>query len=101
MAWDTSNRKHQLPPNWQDLRKQAKARANNICEHITDGERCTREGRELHHTGHNEDHRLEVLEWICVQCHKRETWKQARAAQTAKYVTARKRTPETHPGTLI
>lgn len=100
MAWDTSNRRAELPANWQQLRAQAKQRAHGICEHITDGARCTRQGRELHHTGDKHDHSLDMLEWICTECHKRETWQQARAAQTAKYVTARRREPEGHPGTL-
>lgn len=100
MAWNTSQRRTQLPPNWEDLRRQAKTRAHGICEHHTNGQRCTNPGTELHHTGDNTDHRLETLEWICRDCHKAETQQQARAAQTAKYTTARKRPPETHPGQL-
>jgi len=100
MAWGTSNRRSQLPRNWQQLRTAAKTRAGGICEHVTDGARCTTPGRELHHTGDNTDHRLEALEWICTDCHKRETQKQARASQTARYRDARRRTPETHPGSI-
>lgn len=100
MAWDTSNRRHQLPPNWQDLRRQVKARAQGICEYIDNEVRCTTPGTECHHTGHNEDHSINKLQWICTEHHKRETWKQARQSQTERYITARKRPPETHPGLI-
>lgn len=100
MAWDTSHRRTQLPRNWEDLRRQARTRAHGICEHTTNGTRCTHTGTELHHTGDNTDHRLETLEWICTNCHKQETQAQAQAARRATYIEARKRTPETHPGTI-
>ena len=100
MAWDTSRRRDQLPPNWHDLRRQAKTRAQGICEHHTNGQRCTNTGTELHHTQDNTDHRLEVLEWICRDCHRAETQRQAREAQTARYTTAKKRHPEPHPGLI-
>lgn len=100
MAWDTSTRRTQLPSNWQDLRRQAKQRANGICEHKTNGVRCTNPGKELHHTADNTDHRLEVLEWICRSCHRNETQRQSREAWNKRYIEARKREPEAHPGTL-
>lgn len=99
MAWSTSQRKTELPANWQSLRAQAKARAGGVCERRdTTGTRCTAQGRELHHTGDKHDHRLENLQWICPPHHQEETNRQAKAAQHTKYVAAKKRTPEPHPG---
>ena len=101
MAWNTSHRKTELPHNWADLRKQARARADDICEwRDSNGTRCTSPGRELHHTGNKHDHALSSLMWICTAHHKAETDKQAKAAQHAKYVTAKKRPREAHPGVL-
>lgn len=99
-GWASSNRRDQLPPNWQTLRRQAKTRAHGICEHATNGQRCTNPGTELHHTRDNDDHRLEVLEWICRDCHRAETQRQSREAWNKRYIEAKKRDPETHPGIL-
>jgi len=99
MAWSTSHRKDELPPNWAALRKQAKARAGDVCEFRDKaGVRCADKGSELHHTGRKFDHRLEVLMWICTPHHAGETARQAKAAQYAKYVAAKKRPTEQHPG---
>lgn len=101
MPWETSHRKSELPGNWAELRKQAKARAEGVCEwRDSRGVRCTRQGRELHHAGDKFDHDLVSLMWICTEHHKLETDAQGKAAQHAKYIAAKKRPGEAHPGIL-
>ncbi|WP_152030908.1 hypothetical protein [Agromyces aureus] len=98
MAWHSSNRRATLPKDWTTVRKRIRARADGMCEHRTNGRRCTNPGTECHHIGSATDHRDEMLEWICSDCHKVETQKQARAQQHAKYTAAKKRPTEAHPG---
>lgn len=100
MAWDTSRRRDQLPPNWQDLRRQTRTRADGICEHTDNGVRCTSLGTDCHHTGRNDDHRLEALQWLCRPHHDIETRRQSREAWNRRYIEAKKRDPEAHPGLL-
>ena len=98
MPWSTSDRRAHLPADWEARRRQVRARAGGKCEHKVNGLRCSNAGTECHHLGDRDDHRLEMLQWICADCHKQETKAQAKEAQRSKYVTARKRTPEAHPG---
>lgn len=81
------------------MRRRIKARAKGRCEYVDrDGKRCTRDGTDLHHKGNKHDHRDLMLMWICEPHHKGETQKQAKAAQHAKYVAARRHPVERHPG---
>ncbi|GGA72525.1 hypothetical protein GCM10011490_24120 [Pseudoclavibacter endophyticus] len=98
MGWETSNRRASLPREWHKLRAQAKKRAGGQCERITAGTRCRRQGTDLHHAGGRGSHNLGDLEWLCRTHHDAETQKQAKAAQHAKWVDAKRRTPERHPG---
>lgn len=97
MAWTTSKRKEELPPNWQTLRREAKRRAKGQCEDTRNGKRCTRKGRDLHHTN-RDNHTLDTMQWLCRPCHNRHTNRQAKAAQHARYIEAKKRPLEAHPG---
>lgn len=96
-GWNGSRRRDELPPNWGQLKKQAKARAGGRCERKTNGVRCDRAGKELHHIK-RDVHDLRWLEWLCPEHHRIETIKQAKAAQRAKYQAARYRQLEAHPG---
>lgn len=101
MGWDSSRRRDQLPPNWQQLRRAAKTRAHGYCEHVNDdGTRCTNPGTDLHHAGDRNDHRLEALQWLCREHHDVQTRRQSREAWNKRYIEAKKRSPETHPGLL-
>lgn len=95
-GWQTK-RRDELPSNWASLRKQASARAGGRCERKTNGVRCDRAGKELHHIK-RDVHDLRWLEWLCPEHHRIETIAQAKAAQRAKYQAARFRKPEDHPG---
>lgn len=99
MPWATSNRRATLPKDWSTIRRRIKARADGICEwRDTHGNRCTSQGTDCHHTGRSNDHSDENLMWICRTHHDMVTKQQAKAAQHARYVTAKKRQPEQHPG---
>lgn len=87
--WSSSNRRSQLPPDWERRRRrQLKA----------DGHRCTRchstERLEVHHAGDRDDH--DDLATLCHDCHATETNKQAAAARKPK--ASARRPPPPHPG---
>ena len=82
MAWNGSQRTHELPDDWKTRRQAVKLRADGQCENtLTSGHRCTAPGTECHHAGDKHDHRLESLRWLCHDCHDQITQQQARAAQ--------------------
>jgi 5-methylcytosine-specific restriction protein A len=96
MPWDSSNRRSELPTDWEQRRQTVKARAGGRCEvHMRNGSRCRDKGTECHHLGDKTDHRIEKLQWICHWHHARETAKQATEARgtlTERYPTRK------HPG---
>lgn len=97
MAWHTSRRRESLPPDWAKRRRECIRRAGGICEHRTrNGIRCKREATDADHRTHRDNH--DDLQALCSEHHKQKTQREARAAQNAKYMHARKRTPEQHPG---
>lgn len=81
MAWDGSRRRSQLPSDWKTIRERVKARANGQCEQLINGQRCPNPGTDCHHAGEPDDHRDEVLEWLCRDCHNVETAKEQQREQ--------------------
>jgi 5-methylcytosine-specific restriction enzyme A len=75
--WAGSNRRHELPPDWDRRRRTVLAR-DPICK-------CGNAlSTEVHHIGDPHDHSLDELEGICAQCHREETQRQAQAARRAR-----------------
>ena len=74
-AWEGSNRRATLPPNWDKLRRQILER-DPICT------KCgSALSTEVHHTGDSADHRLEMLAGICADCHGRTTIREREAGR--------------------
>jgi len=77
LAWDNSQRRQQLPRDWQQIRKRIHDRANGQCEQQVNGQRCPNTGTDCHHAGAPDDHRDESLQWLCRDCHNVETAKES------------------------
>lgn len=78
IAWAGSTRRSQLPPDWERRRRTVLAR-DEICQICHDAV-----ATEVHHTGDQDDHRLEQLAGVCAPCHKNETQKQAAQARQGR-----------------
>lgn len=89
MAWERSDRRARLPSNWEALREVVKRLAGGLCQ------RCGAPGNQCDHIIRGDDHRLENLMWLCVDCHRAKTQREANEAR----VPAR-RPPGRHPGLL-
>ena len=101
MGWETSQRRDDLPPNWATLRKQTFTRCNGICEHINEhGQRCTARATDCDHITRGNNHSLNNLQGLCSEHHKAKTQREAKQAQRARYIEARKRPQEDHPGLI-
>lgn len=101
MTWDTSRRRSQLPPDWAQLRKQVFARADHRCEHVeSSGQRCTAAATDCDHIKRGNNHALENLQGLCRTHHAQKTQQESRQAWNKRYIEARKRSPEEHPGAL-
>ena len=93
--WSSSNRRAQLPPDWEKRRQVVKLRAKNRCQAETHDPRCHGVGSECDHIGNPADHDLSNLQWLSGPCHAIKTQREAQAAKPK-----RKRQPERHPGRL-
>ena len=101
MGWTTSRRRDELPSNWQQLRRQTFTRCGGICEHREpDGQRCTNRATDCDHIKRGNDHSLDNLQGLCSEHHKAKTQREAKQSQRARYIEARKRPQEDHPGIL-
>ena len=94
--WASSERRTQLPPNWEQLRRERKRVAEGQCEADVHARECDGRGSECHHAGDPLDHRLEVLRWVHAECHRLETLQQAAAAKVSRL-----RPVETPPGLAL
>ena len=98
MSWEGSNRRAELPENWDALRAATIRRAGGRCEwRLPSRRRCPRPGTDVDHFGDKHDHgRLRLL---CAKHHDDHTAFQARQAKAA-VKQSRYRRGEEHPGTL-
>lgn len=97
MAWETSDRRHRLPGNWQTIRRQVQARADGKCQATYHDPRCNGIGTEADHITPGDDHSLDNLAWLSHECHKAKTARETGARSKAR---SRKRAPEPHPGLI-
>jgi 5-methylcytosine-specific restriction protein A len=81
--WSTSTRRASLPRDWSTRRRARRAIAADRCEAETHATGCDGLGRECHHAGDPDDHRIASLRWLHPACHQVETQEQAAAARAA------------------
>ncbi|MGW3486545.1 HNH endonuclease [Streptomyces sp. NPDC001054] len=99
-GWSGSNRRAELPPNWYtDIRPRVLARDEYRCRNRTGGRVCGRWANQVDHIGDKNDHRPEMLQALCAQCHGRKSSAQGNAARWAP-AARRDRPAERHPGLL-
>lgn len=94
MAWETSTRRAQLPPDWEKRRQATKDRAGNRCESKTHDPRCDGWGNECDHRTPGNDHDLTNLQWLNHWCH------QAKTIAERPSTPSRKRAAPQHPGVI-
>lgn len=100
-GWHRSNRRKELPKDWQKIRAMARLRAGGQCEHIsTSGVRCKRRGTDADHAFDRDLHSLYAIQWLCPEHHKRKTARESWAARVAKKVKGRRQRRDDNPSAL-
>lgn len=104
MAWETSDRKSRLPPNWLQLRKEVFELKGRLCLMLKDGVICGAEASDIDHIVPNDDDSIDNLQPVCRACHKRKSSSEGWHALRKKKAAARERVKkqygheEAHPG---
>lgn len=99
MAWDTSDRRLRLPPDWPAIRRAVKARAGGRCEYAHHVAACNGRGTDADHITPGDDHSLGNLQWLSAECHKDKTRRET-IARNKSMAALRKRPAEPHPGRI-
>lgn len=100
-GWKGSNRREELPDDWQVRRLKVKERAGGRCEHVSAaGVRCSRAGTDADHALGRWDHRIEALQWLCPEHHKRKTGQESWAAKRAQRRKGKRERKDDRPGAL-
>ncbi|QPB09603.1 HNH endonuclease [Streptomyces phage Sycamore] len=82
MAWASSNRRSELPPNWGAIRARVIRRDRGSCQGVlSEGALCGHPGTEVDHIRPGSDHTLGNLQLLCAWCHKRKTQAESQAAR--------------------
>lgn len=103
MGWETSNRRKDLPPNWNKVRQERfKVDGYRCTARDEYGQRCTFAAEECDHIGKRTDHRIEMLRSLCTWHHSKKTAEQGQEAMRKKMnkINQRFRITEKHPGDL-
>lgn len=96
MAWEGSDRRDRLPPNWAtEIVPRILKRDQNRCRIRLPG--CITLATEVDHIRRGDDHRDANLQSACPWCHARKSSAEGNAARV-RY--SRRRPPERHPGLL-
>lgn len=93
--WASSNRRAELPKDWQSIRQRVLRRDGYRCTYVEDDARCEAEATDVDHTEGRHDHSMKVLRSLCSPHHKRVTQEQAQAARVPL-----RRPREAHPGVI-
>jgi len=91
-----SNRRAELPPNWESLRTQVLRDSNYECRMGWQG--CLTRATEVDHIRRGNDHSISNLRAACSACHSKKSSREG-LAQRRALQARRKRPPERHPGT--
>lgn len=96
MAWESSDRRQRLPPDWQARVNAVWARDSGICRwRLPSGKRCPRKGRDVDHVINNDDHSLPNLRLLCGHHHDKKTqWESLAGRRKGR---GGKRQEERHP----
>ncbi len=96
MAWETSSRRSELPPDWDRVRADRLRKDGYRCTwKLPSGKRCPRPATDVDHVGDKMDHGR--LRSLCARHHAQRTQAQA---QAAKQKPPKGRPAEAHPGIL-
>jgi len=99
MAWDTSNRRAELPPDWRSKRRpRILARDGHQCQWPTELGPCGHPATDVDHKQPGNDHSDDNLWALCGWHHDHKTQGEAAAARRAKGYLSTKRSQEQHPG---
>lgn len=102
-TWSTSNRRSELPPNWEALRRQVMDRDGRRCTFGTaSGNRCPEDATDVDHIRPGSDHSLTNLRALCRWHHQRKSSSEGFAARYKRQqeIRQRFRRTEAHPGLL-
>lgn len=100
-GWKNSNRRQELPKDWQKIRAIARLRADGRCEHVSaSGVRCTRRGTDADHAFDRDNHSPFAIQWLCPEHHKRKTARESWAARAAARYKGRRKRDTQGPGAL-
>lgn len=95
-GWSNSNRRAELPPDWDARVAAVRARSGGRCEKIkSNGRRCANPSRDVDHAVHREDHAVEHLMDLCLWHHRHKTHEESAAARAPRGPS---RPAERHPG---
>lgn len=110
-GWTTSNRKQQLPSNWQTLRVFVLERDKYQCQHLDantvdidpvtgkqTGEICGRKANQVDHKVPGPDHTTENLQALCEYHHNKKSSSEGGKAKAAKEAALRESQKPKHPG---
>ncbi|WP_415940427.1 HNH endonuclease [Streptomyces sp. 039-1] len=85
MAWSSSDRRSELPPNWPAIRARVKRRDRGVCQGVlSEGALCGAPGTDVDHIRPGGDHSLGNLQLLCRWCHKRKTQRESHEARAVK-----------------
>ena len=98
--WKGSNRKAELPPDWDIRRTRVFRRDGYRCTAPTAYGRCPQVATDCDHVGDKLNHELENLTSLCDAHHKAKTAQQGVEARAGRKA-ARKRPPEVNPGAVV
>ncbi|MFY1688164.1 HNH endonuclease [Plantactinospora sp. WMMB782] len=99
MAWEGSNRRSRLPPDWETRRATVLKRDNYRCKVRVDGRRCNEPANEVDHIKRGDNHALSNLQAICNEHHKAKTSREGNEAKKQKRNRYR-RPEELHPAEI-
>lgn len=98
MAWEGSDRRLRLPPDWKQRVAAVWKRDGGQCtwKLPRTGKRCPRKGADVDHIRNNDDHSLGNLRLLCRHHHDQKTQREALFGRARRKLP--KRAEEPHPG---